>query len=74
MMRSRSRSMVLAGVLGAIAGMYLMNMLDERGVQRQIRYGKRRAARTARSSAHRLSSMYQAGKQAVSNGVGTIRH
>ena len=62
----------MAGVVGALAGMYLMSLVDGNN-PKQMRHRKRTIMRTARSGASRLVSAYDMGKNAVQNGVSFMR-
>lgn len=68
----RSRSLIMAGILGAAAGMYLMNMMERN--EMEMDQTKRRVARRARRSASRLENAYETGRQAVMQGVNAFRH
>ncbi len=68
------KGMLFAGIIGAVAGMYVMNMLDGTKTQRKIRYQGRNAMRSARHKATRIGHVYQAGKSAIQDGMQAMRH
>lgn len=71
-MKFRGRGMFMAGIVGALAGMYIMSLIDGNN-PRQMRHRKKTIVRTARSGTNRLTNAYMMGKNAVQNGVSFIR-
>lgn len=75
MMGSRSsKGMLFAGIIGAVAGMYVLNMLDGSRTERRVRYQSRNLARRARNSADRMGHMYKRGKSAIQEGMQGLYH
>lgn len=73
MARNIGRNMIFAGMIGAIAGVYLMNRFEGTSTERKLKYRGRALARGARHNASKIGSAYQAGREAISQSMDALR-
>lgn len=75
--RSSGKSMLLAGVIGAALGMYVMNRFDGTATEQKLRLRGREMMRGVRGmgkNTSMLGNIYEAGRSAVDNGMERFKH